>query len=82
MESIKHSLYFQRSNGTYLLLAENVTKEEAIKKMHSFLSECNFKSYYQIYRGTEEQGFEIDVGSWTEFFIWSDLIDQNKIVKT
>ena len=42
----KRNLYFQRSNGEYRLLGENVTEDEARVLRNTFLYEHNFKSYY------------------------------------
>ena len=67
----KRDLYFQRSNGEYRLLMKDVTKEEAWKEISKFMDEHNFKSYYT--RSWEMNGITTyDVGSWTEFFLWSN----------
>lgn len=67
----KRDLYFQRSNGEYRLLMKDVTEEEAYKEMKKFMNERNFKSYYT--RSWEVNGITTyDVGSWTEFFLWSN----------
>ena len=65
------NFYFQRADGTFRKLAENVTEQEAMVIMHRFLDEHNFKSYYtQI---TEHKDYNIyDVGSWSEFFYWGE----------
>lgn len=69
--SEKRSLYFQNSRGEYRLLMANVTEEEAWKEMQKFMNEHNFTSYYT--RSWEINGVKTyDVGSWTEFFLWSN----------
>ena len=67
----KRNLYFQRSNGEYRLLATGVTEKEAHKEMQKFMKAHNYKSYYT--RSWEIDGVKIyDVGSWTEFFKWTN----------
>lgn len=68
--SEKRNLYFQRSNGEHLLLATDVTEEEAYKEMQKFMDEHNFKSYYT--RSWQVNDITTyDVGSWTEYFKWT-----------
>ncbi len=70
MDEIRN-LYFQRSNGEHRLLAIDVTEDEARKEMQKFMNEHNFKSYYT--RSWEKDGVKFyDVGSWTEFFKWTN----------
>ena len=73
---MKRNFYFQRSNGEFKLLAENVTEQEAMQIMHKFLDEHKFKSYYtQI---TEHKTcLTYDVGSWSEFFYWGEPNGEN-----
>lgn len=67
----KRNLYFQRSNGEYRLLGENVTDDDAWKLMKAFMDEHNFKCYY--IRSWEKNGIKwYDVGSHTEFFLWTN----------
>ena len=67
----RRNLYFQRSSGEHRLLATNVTEEEAYREMKKFMDEHNFKSYYT--RSWEADGVKCyDVGSWTEFFKWTN----------
>ena len=67
----KRNLYFQRSNGEHRLLVTEVTENEAFKEVQKFLDEHNFKSYYT--RNWEEDGVKwYDVGSWSEFFKWTN----------
>lgn len=73
---MKKNLYFQRSNGEYILLLENCLEAEASKKINQFLDEHNFKSYYTRTWNTEDGNKHYDVGSWSEFFIWG-FVDIN-----
>ena len=67
----KRNLYFQRSNGEHRLLATDVTEDEAWKEMRKFMDDHNFKSYYT--RSWEKDGVKTyDVGSWSEFFKWTN----------
>lgn len=63
----KGDFYFKRANGELVLLAENVSEEEAMVKMKEFLDQHNYKSYYTR---VCQHGNEIhyDVGSWSEHF--------------
>lgn len=70
MDEIRN-LYFQRSNGEHRLLVSDVTEKEAYTKMQKFMHNHNFKSYYT--RSWEEDGVKwYDVGSWSEFFKWTN----------
>jgi hypothetical protein len=64
----KGNFYFKRSNGEEILLAENITQEQAFVKMKEFMDSHNYKSYYTrtTYRDNERW---YDVGSWSEFFV-------------
>ena len=65
------NLYFQRSNGEHRLLATDITEEDAYKEMQKFMNKHKFKSYYT--RSWEQDGVKTyDVGSWTEFFKWTN----------
>ena len=67
----KRNLYFQRSNGEHRLLVPDVTEDEALKEVKKFMDEHNFKSYYT--RSWETDGVKwYDVGSWSEFFKWTN----------
>lgn len=68
------NIYFQRSNGEFVLLEESVTQEDARLVMKHFLDERNYKSYYT--RSWEHNGARwYDVGSWSEFFVWANEED-------
>ena len=60
------NLYFKRSNGTFLLIAENKTKDNAVDEIFAFLKRHNYQSHYIRIWGDEV--VQYDVGSWTEFF--------------
>lgn len=63
----KGDLYFKRSNGELILLAENVNNDEAFKKIHDFLDQHNYKSYYtRVWQKDDTVWY--DVGSHSEFF--------------
>lgn len=67
----KKNLYFQRSNGQHRLLATDVTEQEAHAEMQKFMDDHNFKCYYS--RSWEKDGVKwYDVGSWSEFFKWTN----------
>ena len=67
----KRNLYFQRSNGEHRLLAADITEEDVHKEMQKFMDDHKFKCYYT--RSWEEDGVKwYDVGSWTEFFKWTN----------
>ena len=62
------NLYFERHNGQYLLIKENVKDiDEALKEISAFLERHNYNSYYTRY-WTEADETTFDVGSWSEFF--------------
>ena len=70
-------LWFQNSNGDEREIADCETRQEVSKSIDQFIDECNkkwpnrkpFKSYYT--RSWVENGRTIlDVGSWSEFFVW------------
>ena len=60
------NLYFRRSNGTFLLIAEDKTKENAVDAILAFLERHNYQSHYIRVWGDEV--IKYDVGSWSEFF--------------
>lgn len=65
------NLYFQRSHGEHRLLASDVTENEAYNEMQKFMDEHHFTSYYT--RTWEVDGVKwYDVGSWSEFFKWTN----------
>lgn len=63
----KGDLYFKRSNGELILLAENINNDEAFKKIHNFLDQHNYKSYYtRVWQKDDTVWY--DVGSHSECF--------------
>ncbi len=61
-------LYFENSYGERRVVAEPETEKEAMKEIHKFCSDRNFKIYYTRSWTTEEGLKKFDVGSWSEFF--------------
>lgn len=76
----KRNLYFQHSDGTYSILAENCTKFEAGLKMAAFINKHNFKSYYTRCWETPKGAMYFDFGSHVQYFIWAneDALDNYK----
>lgn len=72
----KHNLYFIDSRGDYRLLKENVDEKEAGVLIRHFLDQHKFLSYYTRRWNTDE-GTMYDVGSHTEFFLWSKHNDND-----
>lgn len=65
-------LYFENSRGQRRIIAEPATEEEAMKEIHKFCDDRNFKIYYTR-SWTDEEGLKaFDVGSWSEFFYLDD----------
>ena len=75
IKHIKENLYFERSNGDYLLIQESVSKNEALDVINKFLKRHNYDHYYTRII-THEDVVTYDVGSWSEFFV---LVDPAKI---
>lgn len=64
------NVYFQRSNGEFMLIWENCSQEDVMLIINDFLRRHNYTSYYT--RTWEKSGVKwYDVGSWTEFFVWA-----------
>lgn len=63
------SLYFDRSNGERVTIAENISKQEVYKRITEAVKSMNpnYKIYYTREWETTE-GTRYDVGSHTEFF--------------
>ena len=61
-------LYFERSNGERVLLAENVNWTAANVVVKQFLDDHNFTSYYTR-TWLDENELWMDVGSHVEFFV-------------
>lgn len=65
----KRNFYFQRANGTFLCLGSSLTEQEALRAMHEFMENHDYRSYYTR-SWNDENGTWYDVGSHTEFFLW------------
>jgi hypothetical protein len=64
------NVYFRRSNGEFILIANSVSEHDAHLVIQHFLDDHNYKSYYT--RSWEVDRVKwYDVGSWTEFFVWA-----------
>lgn len=73
------NVYFQRSNGEFIILADSIEQEDVSLVIHEFLNRHNYKSYYT--RSWTKNGVTwYDVGSHTEFFIWASEEDYNKLI--
>ena len=66
------TLYFENSYGASRIIAEPKTEEEAMREIHKFCEDRNFKIYYtRTWR--DDNGFKVyDVGSHSEFFLLDD----------
>ena len=61
-------LYFENSYGEERVIAEVQNEQEAMKEIHKFLDDHNYKSYYT--RTWEYNGVKyFDVGSWSELMV-------------
>lgn len=65
-------LYFENSHGERRIIAEPNTENEALKEIHKFCDDRNFKIYYTRNWRNAEGEKVFDVGSWSEFFILND----------
>lgn len=64
------NVYFQRSTGELVLLADGIEEKDVGLVIRDFLQKHNYKSYYT--RIWERNGIKwYDVGSHTEFFMWA-----------
>lgn len=61
-------LYFDKPGETRFI-GEFETVKETMCCIQQFLAERNFKSYYTIVNDCGDNSVQLDVGSWTEFFI-------------
>ena len=68
LESNKMKLYFKNPREKRFL-GEFETLKEIDEFIDQFLEERNFKSYYTRVNEIDENSIELDVGSWSEFFI-------------
>lgn len=67
------NLYFQRSNGGYLLIEQDVACiGEALEQIKAFCLRHSYNSPYTRYWYEDENVAVFDVGSYTEFFKLAD----------
>jgi hypothetical protein len=64
-------LIFENSQGIERVIAEVADEKEAIREIHEFCEDRNFKIYYTR-TWTENGRKTFDVGSWSEFFYTID----------
>lgn len=67
-------LEFKNSKGVRRLIGSPSNVKEAFDIIKKFLDEHNYKSYYTRINFLEDE-WELDVGSWSEFFYLSELTD-------
>lgn len=67
-------LYFKRSNDELIYVDDCSTRVEMFEKMNNFLSQYNYTPpYVRMWRtGENQEKVQLDVGSWSEFFIVED----------
>lgn len=65
-------LYFQNSCEDRRLIGEPSTEEDAMKIIHAFCDERNFKIYYVRSWTTPDGEKWFDCGSWSEFFVLTE----------
>lgn len=64
------NLYFERSSSEHIILLENCTENDALNAMNEFMRKHNYAApYIRSWEANEQKWY--DVGSHTEFFIWS-----------
>lgn len=69
-----YPVYFENSHGVRRVIGQAENGNEVFDIINKFLEEHNFKSYYvELYKADDE--WVIDVGSHTEFFYVTDVID-------
>ena len=64
-------VYFRDSNYKKRLLAKVKTEEDAFKVVNDFCKERNYICHYMRSWFDDEGRRWIDVGSWSEFFVFS-----------
>lgn len=73
------TLWFQNSQGKKRIISDCASWDEVMQTIDEFIQNANtnwpnkkpFKSYYTR-TWTENNATIIDVGSWSEFFIWDN----------
>ena len=75
---IKYNFYFQASNKERRPLAQCDSLSDCFCVMQQFMKERNYKSYYTRMWVNSSIEMVFDVGSWTEFFIWTEPIKEER----
>lgn len=75
---IKHNFYFQASNKQRRPLAQCDSLSDCVCVMQQFMKERNYKSYYTRTWVNSNIEMVFDVGSCTEFFIWTEPIKEER----
>lgn len=65
-------LYFENSKGERRIIAEPESEESAMKEIHKFCEDRDFKIYYTRSWRIPDGLKVFDVGSWSEFFYLDD----------
>lgn len=66
-------VYFVNSKKKHRLLAKVKTEQDAFKTVNDFCKEHNFTSYYTRSWFDDEGRRWLDVGSWSEFFVFTTI---------
>ena len=75
---VKYNFYFQASNKERRPLAQCDSLSDCFCVMQQFMKERNYKSYYTRMWVNSSIEMVFDVGSWTEFFIWTEPIKEER----
>ena len=70
-------LQFENSEGKRKIIGNPETMQEAWEIIDKFLKDHKFKSHYKRLNLFDTE-WQIDVGSWSEFFYLSDIPDEIK----
>ena len=62
------NVMFENSTGQKRIIETAETNDEAFKVINDFLTDHNYKSYYQRAWKKDDKTTVVDVGSHTEFF--------------
>ena len=65
-------LYFENSYGERRIIAEPATEQDAMKEIHKFCDDRNFRIYYTRSWRDDDVLKVFDCGSWSEFFYLDD----------
>lgn len=71
------NVVFEHSDGRKTVLGTATNKQDAWKIVRKFLDEHNYHSPYQrVSVISDERRVWIDVGSWSEFFVLTEMTDE------